>query len=1172
MIRRDTRVFLSAVTRELSSVRKLVKKALEDNDYHAIEQDNFPADYRDLVDSDRERIDSCDAVIHIVGHCYGAEPPQRPADAARRSYTQLEWAVAVELDKPIFIFLIGDGFPVDPHEPESPELQALQEAHREYLISTDQNHNPVSSIEQLDQKIRGIRFKIERLAEELQQVDQKVDVHAGKLRVWLFSVAVLVVAALGALGFVGWRQRVAYRAQRQESARQQAEREKQERERVAAEAARNEAHTIQQVQREIAENLLQELVNDKSITAEDARRRALTRLSAVKLPLVEIQSLIDQRIAPRANDASLSPLERAQAALAKGNYDEVFRAADEQKQQDRELAMLEGTAALARFRQSPKPEWNARALAAFERAMALADPDSPTDSQAWAEAAVAAAEVRYELASHVAAESLLRQCQRIREARNGPDSREVAQVLNNLALLLTDTNRRSEAEPLYRRALAIDEKSYSPDHPEVAVDLNNLALLLQATNRVSEAEPLMRCALAIDEKSSGPDDPTVAIRLNNLSKLLSETNRLSQAEPLIRRALAIDEKSYGPEHPDVARFLSNLAELLCATNRLSEAEPLYRRALAIDQRSSGPDHPNVARDLNNMALLLGDTNRLAEAEPLYRRALAINEKSWGPAHPLVAKNLNNLATLLQSSYRVSEAESLFRRALAIDEKSYGPDHPAVAIDLNNLADLLKDTNRLSQAEPLYRRALAIGEKSYGPDHPQVATHLNNLAVLLHLTSRRTEAEPLYRRALSIDEKSYGPDHTDVARDLRNLALLLQATNRLSDAEPLIARTMCVFLRFQRSTGHEHPYLQDAVDTYRKVLIELKLAEPEIAARIKAAGGPTDKLSPIVPEVERLLGPSRTVADVLNSLDRQYKDQGKLSIHFLKPSEPIAPRLDELLRPNADQLNAEGNVAFRRGAHADAAVLYEAALDVTATQPAKALAELRARMNRASALRELGFIAQARDELVRLLPQLDQDPAVSSGTKGRARYHLALCQWRLGDPASAQRSVEESLATYDLAPKANQADPARRRQSEELLGDLKANKAPPPLAAIDATAALEAARARYRAREALTNLPLNQQAAPLLDKMLGQARSTDEVFDALDRYYGEHGKPTVWLLPLKDPIAPHLDRLLGPTKPVNEVLESLDRQYRAQGNPAIWFLPLNEPIAPHLDELLGKLPG
>lgn len=96
-LRRDTRVFISAVSRELGSVRKLVKKGLEDNDYHAIEQDNFPTDYRQFVDKLRERIASCDAVVHIAGRCFGAEPQQRPDGVPRRSYTQLEYDLAVEL-------------------------------------------------------------------------------------------------------------------------------------------------------------------------------------------------------------------------------------------------------------------------------------------------------------------------------------------------------------------------------------------------------------------------------------------------------------------------------------------------------------------------------------------------------------------------------------------------------------------------------------------------------------------------------------------------------------------------------------------------------------------------------------------------------------------------------------------------------------------------------------------------------------------------------------------------------------------------------------------------------------------------------------------------------------------------------------------------------------------
>jgi tetratricopeptide (TPR) repeat protein len=208
-----------------------------------------------------------------------------------------------------------------------------------------------------------------------------------------------------------------------------------------------------------------------------------------------------------------------------------------------------------------------------------------------------------------------------------------SRLMSVIGIYLHAKGLHNQAEHWMRRALTIDEASFGPDHPNVAFDLNNLAELLSATNRFDEAEPMYRRALAIDESSFGPDHPKVAIRLNNLAQLLQETGRLDDVEPLMRRALKIDEASFGPDHPNVAIDLNNLALLLKTTNRLAEAEPLMRRALKIDEASFGPDHPNVAIRLNNLALLLAETNRLGEAEPLMRRALKIFEASYGPDHP-----------------------------------------------------------------------------------------------------------------------------------------------------------------------------------------------------------------------------------------------------------------------------------------------------------------------------------------------------------------------------------------------------------------------------------------------------------------------------------------------------------------------------------------------------------
>jgi tetratricopeptide (TPR) repeat protein len=314
------------------------------------------------------------------------------------------------------------------------------------------------------------------------------------------------------------------------------------------------------------------------------------------------------------------------------------------------------------------------------------EPDDGAASAQCANLLVTAANYLHGRAAYAAARPAYERALAIQERVLGPEHPYTASSLNNLASLLQDTNRHSEAEPLYRRSLAIGEK-HCPDHPEVARWLNNLASLLQDTNRLSEAEQLFRRAQAIEEKSRGPDHPKVAICLNNLATLLQSTKRLSEAEPLFRRALAIFEASYGPDHPYVATGLINVANLLRVTNRLSEAEPLFRHALAIDKRSYGPEHPNVARDLNNLAFLLRDTSQLSEAEPLLRRALAISEKCYGPDHRNVALRLNNLAGFLKDSNRPSEAEPLFRRALSIFERSLGPDHSSTLIVRNNLSAL-----------------------------------------------------------------------------------------------------------------------------------------------------------------------------------------------------------------------------------------------------------------------------------------------------------------------------------------------------------------------------------------------------------------------------------------------------------------------------------------------------
>src|SRR5262245_24814558 len=69
----------------------------------------------------------------------------------------------------------------------------------------------------------------------------------------------------------------------------------------------------------------------------------------------------------------------------------------------------------------------------------------------------------------------------------GPEARETATALNNLALTYNYLARYIDAEPLFRRAITIHENALGKDHPEVATDYSNLAILLHNQGKYDQA-------------------------------------------------------------------------------------------------------------------------------------------------------------------------------------------------------------------------------------------------------------------------------------------------------------------------------------------------------------------------------------------------------------------------------------------------------------------------------------------------------------------------------------------------------------------------------------------------------------------------------------------------------------------------------------------------------------
>ena len=100
----------------------------------------------------------------------------------------------------------------------------------------------------------------------------------------------------------------------------------------------------------------------------------------------------------------------------------------------------------------------------------------------------------------------------------------------------TDGRPRTGRGRFYQRSLAIQEKVLGPNHRDVATSLNNLALLHQTKSDYARAEPLFQRSLAIWEKVLGPNHPDVAMSLNNLALLYLANNAIPRAVQFQSRA------------------------------------------------------------------------------------------------------------------------------------------------------------------------------------------------------------------------------------------------------------------------------------------------------------------------------------------------------------------------------------------------------------------------------------------------------------------------------------------------------------------------------------------------------------------------------------------------------------------------------------------------------------
>jgi hypothetical protein len=195
------KVFVSATSVVLASARQTVKEALLSRGIHPVEQTHFPPDYRKLTEVLRAIVHECQAVVHIVGFRYGTEPKQRDKFAPRRSYAQMEYHMAAELNRPVYVFLCGEDFPFDDLTPETDVVcRELQIQHRSTISASGRHYTRVSSHDELEKAVLKTRFASGRASSlQLNKYGCSVMIYA-LCAVFLFAMYFLVMPPVAGPG------------------------------------------------------------------------------------------------------------------------------------------------------------------------------------------------------------------------------------------------------------------------------------------------------------------------------------------------------------------------------------------------------------------------------------------------------------------------------------------------------------------------------------------------------------------------------------------------------------------------------------------------------------------------------------------------------------------------------------------------------------------------------------------------------------------------------------------------------------------------------------------------------------------------------------------------------------------------------------------------------------
>ncbi len=653
-------IFISSVSKELSSTRKLVAETLYTLGYDPKSEDNAATDAGEIPDILRQWIDQSDSVIQLVGHCYGLPLAQPHPQFGPCSHTQYEAHYAHQKGKKVYFILLDPVHPTDGCACQPQALHDLQEQYRQTLKSNPKLFHHTSSLTQTELLVRRLKDDLAHLRKRHRQYAALV-------------LGLLIVLVLGGFFLLRGQQHTDV-------------------------IVSNNTKQLDQQAQALADlrQMLETSIKGGSESKLTADYDAALRFIASKrgLSLAAFRVFLDQNATQALGDAAVSLKDKVRALQEAGKF-----------VQARDFALEQARRLEAERHQSSKEEvelWTEAAkteltLGHYDKALeyatkAVTQTDQKADFPTWSAARHQQGRALSYRRKDKEAQALYEELVALQLTNFSSDNLAVLQSRRLLAAISDDQGNYALAEEQNRPIVADCQRVLGAEHYETLASRNNLAAALNSQGKHAEAEQEHRAVLKIKERVLGAEHPDTLVSWNNLALTLNSQGKHAEAEQEDRARIKIEERVLGAEHPDTLLSRMGLANALYNQGKHAEAEQEYRAVLQIQERVLGVDHPDTLMSRMNLANALHAQGKHAEAEQEYRQMLKIRERVLGAEHPQVARSLYNLALCLEAQQKLPEALQFMQRAEQVWTKSLGPDHPhtkAAKADRERLEAALK---------------------------------------------------------------------------------------------------------------------------------------------------------------------------------------------------------------------------------------------------------------------------------------------------------------------------------------------------------------------------------------------------------------------------------------------------------------------------------------------------